>query len=52
MSGILERVFVHYRSTLAGIALAVANVILHGRSGKEMALAITTAILGAIFKDN
>lgn len=47
----LNNVFGHLKTTLIGIGLAVAHVLINGRSGKDLAQAILIAILGAISKD-
>ena len=41
----------HWKTTLAGVIIAVLQVIANGRDGKTIATAALTAILGVIAKD-
>ena len=47
----LTNVSKHWKTTAVGIGLAVAQVFLNGRSGQAIAMAVLTAILGALSKD-
>lgn len=44
-------IFSHWKTTLAGIAAGVSQVILNGRSGKSLAAAIAMVVIGAVAKD-
>jgi uncharacterized membrane protein YjjB (DUF3815 family) len=41
----------HWKTTATGIGLALLQLILNGRSTKELALATAAIIVGAISKD-
>ncbi len=47
----LERIFAHYKTTLAGIGLAALGVILNGRTPHSLIAAIGVAVLGSLSKD-
>lgn len=51
MNKMLTNIWAHPKTTLAGIGLAVLHVLANGRTWQSIALAIFTAILGAIAKD-
>lgn len=41
----------HWRTTLSGVVLGIGHVLLGGRSKQDVAIAIFTAVLGALAKD-
>jgi hypothetical protein len=47
----LTRIFAHYKTTLAGLGVAVLTVVLNGRTPHSFGVAIATAVLGALAKD-
>ena len=47
----MSNIWQHWKSTLAGIGLAALQVLENGRSGKQIAIALATAVLGAVVKD-
>lgn len=47
----LTNITKHWKTTLLGAGLAIGQVLLNGRDGKSLALAIITALLGAFSKD-
>lgn len=51
LTSMFERIFSHWKTTAAGIGVAVLQVILNGRTTKEVAVALAAAIVGALAKD-
>ncbi len=47
----LNRIFSHWKTTAAGIGVAVFNVILNGRTPHSIGVAVAAAVLGALAKD-
>ena len=47
-----DRIFGHYKATLAGIALALGNLVLNGRTPHAFALAVASVVVGAALKDH
>jgi hypothetical protein len=47
----LNNVFAHWKTTLSGIALAVATVVLNGRTPHAFGMAVAIAVFGAAVKD-
>lgn len=52
LANMLNRILSHWKTTGAGLSLAILHVVLNGRSTKEIAIALATAIVGALAKDN
>lgn len=48
----LNRMFQHWKTTLAGAGLAALQVAAGAANWKAIALAVATAFLGALAKDN
>lgn len=51
LTNMLNNVFSHWKTTASGLALAILQVVLNGRSTKEIASALAVAILGALAQD-
>jgi hypothetical protein len=51
LTNMLNNVLSHWKTTAAGLTLAILQVVLNGRSTKELAAGLAVAILGAIAKD-
>lgn len=47
----LSNITAHWKTTLAGAALAAAGVVANGRSWQSILLAVLTAFLGALAQD-
>ena len=48
----LDRIFGHYKATLAGVALGLGNLVLNGRTPHAFALAAASVVVGAVLKDH
>ncbi len=47
----LNNIFGHWKTTLSGIALAIATVVLNGRTPHAFGMAVAIAAFGAVVKD-
>lgn len=51
LTNMFNNVLKHWKTTAAGLGLALLQIVLNGRSTKEVALAIAAAVIGGISKD-
>lgn len=51
MKKMLNNITTHWKTTVAGAALAAGGVVANGRSWQAILIAVLTAVLGALAKD-